>query len=260
MVNWVNNKLGIGILERESRLFIYKFLVIQLTIAFSIGISHLFIILFILDSLTPLEIGFLFAVNFGISAIIDYPTGALGDLIGHKFVLILAYIFHSISIIILLVANSFLIFLIYISLSAFASSQESGALESWFDNQYRSQIEHRDPDRLIYKTFKARNLLLITIISGLSFIMGGLLAAISRIFLFQVYLILTIINLLLIILLLNTPSRQETKINFVSYWNQLKDGVHFVTSKNSILFYYVGSAIIFSANNSLWATFFLFPI
>ena len=56
------------------------------------SLTYITFTLYLLDSLPAEQVGFLWAVNFAVHGVLDYPTGVLGDLIGHKRVLLLAYL------------------------------------------------------------------------------------------------------------------------------------------------------------------------
>ncbi|MFX0064463.1 MAG: hypothetical protein ACFFC7_20010 [Candidatus Hermodarchaeota archaeon] len=254
----------IGKISQESLLasksLMRRYLVLELTRHTAFGISGMFIILYLLDTLPLFEVGIVFAVSYFITTFVDYPTGALGDAIGHKRVLIIAYIFHLISLALLIVSNTFIPLLLYSALSAFAFSQESGALEAWFDNSYRLTSEQIDPDREVYKAFQARKAILFYIFSGSSFIIGGMIAyEWSRKVLFGVSFIGVLVVFLLIIILMTTIRDLESKLTFRSYLHQFSSGIWFFISDKGVFLYFIGSTITWAANNSIWVNYLLFP-
>ncbi|MFX0092561.1 MAG: hypothetical protein ACFFBD_12430 [Candidatus Hodarchaeota archaeon] len=252
--------LGIQNLSSESKSLTSRYIILDLIRIFSFNMVSMFIVLYFLDTLTLLELGIIFAVGYIITALVDYPTGALGDAIGHKSVLVLAYAFHLVSTVLLLFSDTFFPLLIYNSLSAFASSQESGALESWFDNGYRSLSERLDPERSIYKAFQARRSVFVTISSGASFITGGLIAQfLSRKMLFATFLLLIFVAFFLIITLMTRTKSKDSKITLSLYLQQLSGGFRFFISQKGIFLFFVGTTIIWAANLSIWYNFLLFP-
>ncbi|MFX1255840.1 MAG: hypothetical protein ACFFCZ_29815 [Promethearchaeota archaeon] len=243
-----------------SKSLMRRYLILELARYSAFSISGMFIILYLLDTLPLLEVGIVFAVSYFITTFVDYPTGALGDAIGHKQVLILAYIFHLISFALLIVSDTFIPLLLYSALSAFAASQESGALEAWFDNSYRLANEQIDPDREIYKAFQARKAILFHIILGSSFIIGGIIAfEFSRKILFGVSFIGVFMVFFLIIVLMTNIRDSESKMTFKTYFHRFSSGIRFFVSDKGIFLYFIGSTITWAANNSIWVNYLLFP-
>ena len=239
----------------SSYLILDSFRVIAFTI------SSMFIVLFLLDTLESAQVGFLFALSYFILTVIDYPTGVLGDVIGQQKVLILAYIFHIFSFILLIISDSFLPLLLYSGFSAFAASQESGALESWFDNNYRYIMNDKDPDREIYKTFQARKSILTHALFGLSILVGGIISQLfTRKILFLISLFFIIAVLLLIIRLVEEHSDKKVQITVKKYFGQFFNGITVLLSHRGVFFFFIGSTIIWAANNSIWISFLLFRI
>ena len=238
-----------------------SYLILDSTRLIAFTISSMFIVLFLLDSLTSTQVGFLFALSYFILTIIDYPTGVLGDVVGHQRVLILAYIFHIISFILLVLSDSFLGLLLYSGISAFASSQESGALEAWFDNNYRHLMNTNDPERTVYKSFQARKSILTYALFGFSILCGGLIAQVySRKFLFFISLIFLILVLFLIIVLVKDLINKKEQITVRDYFGQFFNGIKVLISHHGVFLFFMGSTIIWAANNSIWVNFLLFRI
>ena len=252
---------GIAEMSSESQPVALKFLCLQLSRIASFQIVSTFFILFLLDVITFKELGLLLAIQFGIVAVLDYPSGALGDLLGHRWVLLLAYCSHGASTVVLLLANSFKEFLLFGVFSGIAFSQESGALEAWFDNNYRATVGVTDPDRTIYGAFQGKILAMISFISGTSFILGGLIAAAhSRRALFLIQLVLISIVLVLIVLLMsNVEGIEASQRSLRTYGEQLIGGIKFTISNRGVLFYILGTTLMFGAVISIWGILLLFP-
>ncbi len=193
--------------------------------------------------------------------LIDYPTGVLGDVIGFQKVMILAYSLHIVSFILLITGDSFLPLLIYGGVSALAASQESGALESWFDNNYRSNAEIADPDREKYKSFQAKKSILIYTLMGGSFIVGGSISHyLGRKVLFTFSLLLLVAVFFLIIGLMKDYNGATLDFTTKKYFSQFLGGIKFLFSKKGITLYFIGSTIIWTANSSIWVNFLLFKV
>ena len=136
-----------GTSEETITSLLRRYLLLDSSRWVAFNISTMFVILYLLDTLESTQAGLLFALSYIVLTLVDYPTGVLGDVIGFQKVMILAYGMHALSFILLILSDSFVPLLIYGGVSALASSQESGALESWFDNNYRILAEKADPDR-----------------------------------------------------------------------------------------------------------------
>ncbi|MFX0115301.1 MAG: MFS transporter [Candidatus Hodarchaeota archaeon] len=260
--NWMNQRLSIAELNSDSQTLVKKYLWVNSLRTFSFQIVSMFIILFLLDSLSYMDIGLLFAINFTIWAVLDYPTGALGDAIGYKTVLITSYLCHIISILFLITAETFEGFLLWSIFGAMAASQESGALEAWLDNNYKITAVGLDKERKIYGAFQGKNMAVWTLISGTSFILGGVIAGVfSREVLFLVHLTLVSIVLASIFLIVrNVPGFNTPQRSVKNYLNTLKGGAGFVVSKKSIFFFIMGAILMGAATMAIWANFLLFPL
>ncbi|MFQ5977590.1 MAG: MFS transporter [Candidatus Heimdallarchaeota archaeon] len=252
---------GIDELPPTSQQVALKFLALQLTRIASVQIVSTFFILFLLDAITFRELGILLALQLMIIALLDYPTGALGDWIGHKWVLFLAYCCYALGTIILLLANSFEEFLLFGLFSGIGFSQESGALEAWFDNNYRASIGEFDPDRTIYGAYQGKVFAMIGLVSGVSFILGGLVAAaFSRKALFLIQLGLIAVVLVFIILLMNNVEGIEApKGSLRTYGQQLAGGFRFTVSTRGVFFYMIGASFTLGGIIAIWGSLLLFP-
>ncbi len=252
---------GISDLNSNTRSLLNQYMIVDFTRLVAFNISGMFIILYLLDTLESTQVGILFALSYLILSLIDYPTGVLGDIIGYRKVLLIAYLFHIFSFILLIFSESFVPLLLYSALSAIASSQESGALESWFDNSYRTLSIDIDPDRRIYNSFQARKSLISHILLGGSFIIGGLIAQfISRKLLFAASLGFLLVVTILVTLFIRDDYTVQTDFTTSKYFQQFLGGFRYLLSNKGILFFFVGSTIIWAANNSIWVNFLLFPM
>ena len=145
--------LGIHELPERAQGLVQRFVMIVIFIDLVSLLSTTFFVLFVIDSIGIAQLGMLLAIRFLIQAALDYPSGVLGDWVGHKWVLFTAYLTFALSYVTLVFADSFFSFLIVYSLFAFASSQQSGALMAWFENNYKAATGDTDPERKTYKFF-----------------------------------------------------------------------------------------------------------
>ncbi|MFQ5979689.1 MAG: hypothetical protein ACE5OZ_16290 [Candidatus Heimdallarchaeota archaeon] len=108
MNEWFQRRLDIAGMTPESQSLATKYFWLFSTQTAHVQIVSTFLVLFLLDLLTFAELGLLLAIQFGLIALLDYPTGALADAVGHKTVLIFAYITYAIAILLLLTADSWI--------------------------------------------------------------------------------------------------------------------------------------------------------
>ncbi len=248
-------------LAPKTKSLLTRYLLIDFTRLVTFNISGMFVILYLLDTLEPTQAGMLFALNYVILALIDYPTGVLGDIIGYRKVMLVAYFFYIISFVFLLISDSFVPLLLYSGLVAIGASQESGALESWFDNSYNQLVENRDPDRQIYNSFQAKKSLISHMLYGISFVAGGIIAQyFSRKHLFGVTLFLILFVFILITVIVKDNYLSKSVFTSTKYFQQFQSGFKFLLSQKGIFLFFIGTTIIWAANNSIWVNFLLFPI
>jgi MFS family permease len=220
-------------------------------------LSSTFYFLFIVELIGLTEAAFLITVAFIIQGLIDYPSGALGDKIGQKKVIFIAYLMHSIAFASLLFVNS-LAFLVMIYMAeAVAKSLESGAINSWFDNNYKVTALSNDEDHEIYKEANFRMEMLIGIFASSMFLFGGVLAYITyRELIFLVQVILMIIIGIVILLTLNDIETTEEKKQ-ENYLRILTGGIDLLIKSPRLLLFVVGS-IILAAPIIIWTELILF--
>ncbi|MFW9905758.1 MAG: MFS transporter [Candidatus Thorarchaeota archaeon] len=257
----VENPLEVTRLDSKTKSLLIRYVLTDFTRLITFNISGMFVVLYILETLEPTQAGMLFALNYLILALVDYPTGVLGDIIGYRKVMLIAYFFYVLSFIFLLVSNSFLTLLLYSGLVAIGASQESGALESWFDNNYNYLAENKDPKRQLYKSFQAKKSLVGHLLYGISVITGGIIASyFSRKHLFAVTLFLTVIVFILITIIIKDSYLSKSNFTPSLYFQQFQTGFKFLLSQKGIFMFFIGTTIIWAANNSIWVNFLLFPI
>ncbi|MFX0092291.1 MAG: hypothetical protein ACFFBD_11060 [Candidatus Hodarchaeota archaeon] len=83
--------LGVASLPSRAKKLIKRYVVLVMLAHALFMLSNTFFILFIIDYLGYAEAGLLLGLYFLIHAVFDYPTGVLGDWIGQKWILFMAY-------------------------------------------------------------------------------------------------------------------------------------------------------------------------
>ncbi|MFW9917170.1 MAG: MFS transporter [Candidatus Thorarchaeota archaeon] len=260
MKNWLRKAFNTEELPTKTQSLATKYFILFSTQIAQVQIASTFLVLFLLEMVSFEELGLLLAIQFILTALLDYPTGALADAIGHRVVLTLAYCTYAIGILFLLTAGSFIGFVPWVILNAIGISQESGALQSWFDNNYRAAIGTFDPDRKIYGVILGKIRIIWRIISIIMIVIGGVIAGLySRRFLFAIQLFLVLVALALILLLMtNEVGMEVPRRTLKAYRDHLTGGLQFVMSSKGTIAFFFGSAL-FSGTASIWANLIQFP-
>lgn len=217
------------------------------------------LILYFLDTLDDISVGVVWSVYFLILAVVDYPTGILGDHIGYRKLLTIAYLLKIIAVLFLIFGSGITYYVIFMVFFALGDSQESGALESWYDNHYKEKMDGLDDNRELYTAFTARKSGLIYTMAIIGFTAGGFITnSTSPQLLFSIYLVLEIIIWLFIIKMPITPRIE--KITIKGYFQTLYLSLKVFFSNKVIFFYLLGTAILWTANESIWFTFQLYRL
>lgn len=86
------------------------------------------------------QIGLLFSVYLGTTAILDYPTGGLADKYGRRNIYIVGKLFTSLSYFILFWGTSFSVLIFSYVLKGIGSSQLSGSLITWLGDTESKEV------------------------------------------------------------------------------------------------------------------------
>jgi MFS family permease len=223
-------------------------------------ITNTFLILFTLEFLSLAELSIILALQAILQAMSDYPTGALGDWIGQRWILFIAALSYGLGFILLSQAVDFISVAIPFLLIAFARSQESGAFISWLDNNYKYYV-HEDDDRRIYSRFFGKFAMLHEIIFAGSFIVGGITVTFfNRSFMFiSQGISLVLISVFFLLLIRDHKAFKREKPEFKKYFQYLGGGVITVT-KNKTLRLMILGLIISGTGFAVWSGLILFPL
>jgi MFS family permease len=213
-------------------------------------------------------VGFLVVLQMAIQTVLDYPTGALGDWIGQRYVIASALLCYAVAFGLssLIVKNTPAPFWIYVTIYVFfglGSSQESGAFNAWFDNNYRVAMPH-DKDRKQYGVFQGRLGMVWQVSSTLVLLPGSWLAFFygeTWVFglqaIFAVFLAIVVFRLVK-----DLPGVREEKDERPSlgeYGTLLKDGFRFLWSSRFVSFIMLGEVLMWSTGPAWW-NILLFPL
>ncbi|MFW9931358.1 MAG: MFS transporter, partial [Candidatus Thorarchaeota archaeon] len=248
--------LGVDSLSGELRKAIRARMMVNFPRIFAGNFLIITLTLFYLDTLNPLEIGAVWSVYFTTLALLDYVSGTIGDQIGYKRVLLGAYISKLIAIPFLLFGTTFAWYALFMVLLAIGDSQESGALEAWFDNYYRPRAEIEDPERKIYTQFIARATPFYNLMTISGFVVGGFIATeISRQTVFAVFAFLLVFELVLIQKVIWEDVNRTSEQQSTGYLGRIRESLSIFVNSRTIFFYFLGIAAIWAANESVWHTF-----
>lgn len=247
---------------------VYKMTLLNILMIMSYHMSSTYLVLYITDWVGVGGFTLLFSAGMVTQTILDYPSGGLGDRFGYRTVLSVAYVLHIIALIVLTCSTDLVGFAFYFFLKSIANSQESGALQSWFDTQYQhlSASNVFDIDRKIYGLYYGRLTVVLQISSAPVFVLSGFLAgSFGRKFLFISQALLTFPVLLFIILYINSVHTSESqnlsswtfRKVWRSYLRTLKTGVKYVAHVKGLFFFLISQSLATVAI-TLWLRFIFF--
>jgi MFS family permease len=250
-------------------------LVIGPSIVFTIMLSSTFYMIFVADTLGGgpgmfLEglalVGVLVVIQMVIQTLLDYPTGTIGDMIGHRYVIASAYLMYGAAFYltaILTPTTPFAVFVLIYVLNGLGSSQESGAWDAWFDNNYKIAAPS-DVDRKEYGVYAGRMGTIATIMVMTALIPGGILAVIfSRMWVFQFEAIMCIVTAFVVLRLVTdfpeVEEEREERPSFGEYMKLLKSGASFVVGDPFVKYLLIGGMVAWSSI-MVWGNLIVFPI
>jgi MFS family permease len=211
-------------------------------------------------------LGLLIVIQLGAQTILDYPSGAIGDWIGQRYVIACGNVLYGISFLMVSYVSSqtpYLYLVVIYALQGVASSQISGAWGAWFDNNYRI-ANPNDTDRKQYGVFWGRVGMITQIAATLSLIPGSVLAVIfSHAWVFQFQAVGSIIFAALVLYLIRdfpqVEEMREERPSMSEYIGLLKSGISFMVREPFVRFIVIGSMLTLSTM-VVWGNLILFPM
>ena len=208
----------------------------------------------------------LIVIQMAVQLVLDYPTGAIGDWIGQRYIMASATIcyaaaFWLVSIVTALTPFWFLV-VIYV-IQGLGNSQMSGAFNTWFDNNYRVAMPG-DSDRKQYGMFWGRVGGIMQVVSTAALIPGSILAAVfGRAWVFQLQailaLMLTVIAFRYITDFPEVQAARQERPTMSGYTKILKDGVGYLWSEPFVRYVVIGSMLV-ASSIMVWGNLILFPM
>ncbi len=211
-------------------------------------------------------VSILLVIQLVVMTLFDYPTGSLGDHIGQRWVISSAYICYGIAFILTSIVapgTPFFVFILIFFFIAIGGSQESGAWQAWFDNNFRVAMPG-DEDRKQYGVFQGRLGMLVTACSTLAIVPGSILAALfGRPWVFQVEAIICFIAAVIVLRLVQdfeeVKESRDARPSMGAYIEILKSGVRFLTTDPLVKWLIVGGMLMLSTM-IVWSYFIIFPL
>ncbi|MFW9997150.1 MAG: MFS transporter, partial [Candidatus Odinarchaeota archaeon] len=250
---------GIDQLNEQAKKFVFKSLNIILLFIFVIMLTNTFFILYALEYVSPAELGIIIAVRFLVQGLTDYPTGAIGDWIGQRWVLFFAALFYCTGFITLSQATTFPTLLFAFLILALADGQQSGAFQAWMDNNYKIYAPE-DNERRIYTEMFGKFMMANQILMALAFIIGGFLVTLygrAEVFIIQGVL-LGLMAFLFVYFIRDHHSIKRQKPNMKAYFSLLGEGIT-TSFNNRTLRLIIAGICISSAFMAIWGQLMLFP-
>ncbi|MHA2295519.1 MAG: MFS transporter [Candidatus Hodarchaeales archaeon] len=250
---------GITKLNNEAKRFVLKGLSIIFIFIYFIMLTNTFYILYALTIVTGPELGIIFAIRFLIQGITDYPTGAVGDWIGQRWVLFVAALFYCAGFIVLSQATTFTTLLIAFMILALADGQQSGSFQAWMDNNYKIYAPE-DNNRQIYTEMFGKFIMINQLLMAFAFITGGVIITTygrESVFFIQ-GVIIGLLSLVFAFFINDHPSIKRTKPNLKSYFSLLGEGIA-TSYRNRTLRLVMTGFVISSAFMAIWGQLMLFP-
>ncbi|MFX0173834.1 MAG: MFS transporter [Candidatus Hodarchaeota archaeon] len=253
--------LGVKDLPKKAQDLVTKAVISVFLLDLVWNLSAAFYVLYIIETVGIEQLGILIATSFLVQAALDYPSGVLGDWIGQKFILFIGFSLEALAFGTLVFANSFPSLMIVYILRAIAFSQQSGAIGTWLDNNYKLATNEEDPDRKIYKFFVGRWATIANVTPGIAIAIGGLLATIYyRKAVFSVQVIgLSLIAFLFLLIIKDLPEIERPKRSLKNYFALLGEGLQFVLFNRTVLLFMIGLCISETVI-IIWAQMMLFPV
>ncbi|TFG30089.1 MFS transporter, partial [Candidatus Thorarchaeota archaeon] len=211
-------------------------------------------------------LGVLVAIEMITQTILDYPSGALGDAIGQRWVIAIGNtLFGVVFFMVSFVTSStpFYYLVAIFVLQGAAQSQISGAWGAWFDNNYKVAMP-KDKDRKAYGVFWGRMGMISQIASTAALIPGSILAVVfRRPFVFQLQAIGAVFFALLVLRYIRdfpeVEALREKRPSMSEYTALLKEGVSYLWKTPFVKYLVLGSMLAASAI-TVWGQLILFPL
>lgn len=256
----VNGFFGITVLPPAAQRLVQKLVLFNVLSSFLFFLSNTFFILFVEERIGFAGAGVMIALSMFVQLVTDYPSGALSDRIGARWVSTLSFVSFSAYFVLLSIADTLEFFLFLAIIQGFANGQSSGTVGSWFDSNYKLLAEDKDPGRKIYGMFQGKQVVMFRGTLVFSFILGSSLATVvSREFVFLIQGVTSLVLIFASLWLMKDEEGAKKVKSDAKYFAILKEGLRHFVSDKQLFFFYMGSAVTASAF-MIWGNLLLVPI
>lgn len=234
----MNNKLK----QNISVSYVYNFL-LQLNITSAIWVLYL-----AFKGMSLVEIGIMESIYHITGVLFELPTGAIADVYGKKFSVVVGRIISVISCILMITSNSFLGFAVAFILSSAAMNLNSGAAEALV---YDSLKELGQEDK--YKRIWGNLAFIMSMAQGIAVLLGGILADIRFLY---AYILGTIIQVVALIAAcrFNEPpihkDKEKQQGNLIIY--QLVTNIKVLKERRMVFYLILFSALVGSLETTVF--------
>ncbi|MBY8998620.1 MAG: MFS transporter [Candidatus Thorarchaeota archaeon] len=211
-------------------------------------------------------LGVLVAIEMITQTILDYPSGALGDAIGQRYVIAIGNSLYAVVFFMISFVNTttpfFYLVIIYM-IQGVAQSQISGAWSAWFDNNYKIAMPH-DTDRKQYGVFWGRMGMISQIAATAVLIPGSILATVfNRPFVFQLEAVGAVFFAIMVMRYIRdfpeVEALRDERPSMSQYTTLLKEGVSFLWHTPFVKYLCIGSMLT-ASTITVWGNLILFPL
>ncbi len=228
--------------------YVYNFF-LQLNMTSAIWVLYL-----AFKGMSLIEIGILESIYHITGLILEIPSGAIADLYGRKFSVIVGRVVNLISCILMITANSFLEFAISFIFSSAAMNLNSGAAEALI---YDSLKESGEEEK--YKKIWGQMAFIMSISQGIAVLLGGILADVKFLYAYMVGAIIQLLALL-VSLSFTEPNVNNRKLNIGNlkgqreniFINQLKISIDVLKYRKVVLYIIMFSALLGSLQTTIF--------
>ncbi|TFG32143.1 MFS transporter [Candidatus Thorarchaeota archaeon] len=211
-------------------------------------------------------LGVLIAIEMITQTLLDYPSGALGDALGQRWVIAIGNLLYGVVFFMVSLVTSATPFLYLVAvyvIQGIAQSQISGAWGAWFDNNYKVAMPE-DKQRKQYGVFQGRMGMISQIAATAALIPGSILAVVfQRAFVFQIEAVGAVIFALLVLRYVRdfpeVEALRSERPSMSEYTSLLKEGVNYLWKTPFVKYMVIGSMVCVSAI-SVWGQLILFPL
>lgn len=232
----INSKL-----ERNIKVsYIYNFMM-QFNITTAIWVLYLSY-----KGISLIEIGLLESIFHITGLLFELPTGAIADIYGKKFSVVVGRILSVIAAVLMVISSSFWQFAVAFVITAASYNMDSGAGEALV---YDSLKELGQEER--YKRIWGSLAFLMSIAQGLAILLGGILADVSFLY---AYILGTVIQgaALLLAFGYTEPPVERIKNEGGAVLRQLKMSVNILRGRKIVLYLILFSALVSSLGTTVY--------